>query len=50
LRLKRLLEREKSTARTARQALSSEMQNRTEVEKLFRSCVGEVQKDLTTRK
>lgn len=49
-RLRRVLDTERRSLKQARQALSMEMQGRTEVERLFRQCVADVQSDIAARK
>jgi hypothetical protein len=49
-RLRRVLDIERRSLKQARQALSLEMQGRTEVERLFRQCVADVQSDIAARK
>lgn len=49
-RQKRLLESERRQLRQSRQALATEMQAHTEIERLFRRCVLDVQADIAARK
>ena len=49
-RLRRVLDAERRALKAARQSLALEMQGRTEVERLFRSCVADVQADVAARK
>jgi hypothetical protein len=49
-RLRRVLETERKALKHTRQSLALEMQGRTEIERLFRKCVSDVQSDIAARK
>ena len=49
-RLKRLLEGEQRQLRQLRQSLAQEVQSRTDMERLFRQCVADVQADIRKRR